>query len=102
MTYGQGVFVFSVVKYEPLVYMDYRYPAWGQGIGWLMALSSIIAIPGYAIYLFVVTPGTVRQVGYLSVAQMGGSRISWWEMLMGTNMRPLGGFWGQGAYPRGM
>jgi len=82
MTYGQGVFVFSVVKYEPLVYMDYRYPAWGQGIGWLMALSSIIAIPGYAIYLFVVTPGTVRQVGYLFVADMGGpgsagGRCSW-------------------------
>jgi len=60
----QGVFVFSVVKYEPLVYMNYRYPAWGQGIGWMMALSSIIVIPGYAIYLFIVTPGNVRQVTY--------------------------------------
>ena len=62
MALWQGVFVFSVVKYEPLVYMNYRYPSWGEGIGWLMALSSIIAIPGYAIYLFIVTPGNVKQV----------------------------------------
>jgi solute carrier family 6 GABA transporter-like protein 1 len=56
-----GVFIFSVVKYEPLEYMNYRYPAWGEGIGWLMALSSILVIPAYAIYLFIVTPGTLRQ-----------------------------------------
>jgi len=54
--------MYSVVKYEPLVYMNYRYPAWGEGIGLMMALSSIIVIPIYAIYLFIVTPGNVRQV----------------------------------------
>ena len=62
MPFVQGVFVFSVVKYEPLVYMNYRYPAWGEGIGWLMALSSIVVIPAYAVYLFIVTPGNLRQV----------------------------------------
>ena len=56
------MFVFSVVKYEPFVYMNYQYPVWGERIGWMMALSSIIVIPGYAIYLFIVTPGNVRQV----------------------------------------
>jgi len=56
------VFIFSVAQYEPLTYMDYKYPVWGEVIGWMMALSSILVIPGYAIYLFAVTPGTLRQV----------------------------------------
>ena len=64
---GQGVFIFSVVKHEPLVYLDYQYPAWGEGIGGLMAASSVIAIPGYAIYLFIVTPGNWRQVSHVLV-----------------------------------
>ena len=56
------MFIFSVAQYQPLTYMDYRYPQWGEAIGWMMALSSILVIPGYAIYIFAVTPGTLRQV----------------------------------------
>ena len=72
----QGVFVFSVVQYEPLVYMNYRYPAWGEGIGWMMALSSIIVIPGYAIYLLIVTPGNMRQVFSTSIVLYGDKKVT--------------------------
>uniref|UniRef100_A0AAQ4S2Z5 Transporter n=1 Tax=Gasterosteus aculeatus aculeatus TaxID=481459 RepID=A0AAQ4S2Z5_GASAC len=41
-----GCFVFSLVKYKPLTYNKvYEYPDWAIGIGWVLALSSMICIP---------------------------------------------------------
>ncbi|XP_068738298.1 sodium- and chloride-dependent taurine transporter-like [Montipora capricornis] len=53
-----GIFVFSIVTYKPLEYNKYSYPGWGQAIGWCMALSSIMCIPGYMIFRFLTTPGS--------------------------------------------
>ncbi|KAM6256626.1 sodium- and chloride-dependent GABA transporter 3 isoform 2-T2 [Porphyrio hochstetteri] len=42
----EGIFIFFLVKYKPLKYNNvYIYPDWGYGIGWMMALSSMICIP---------------------------------------------------------
>lgn len=42
----QGCFVFSLVKYKPLTYNKvYEYPDWAIGLGWFLALSSMICIP---------------------------------------------------------
>ncbi|CAM1328965.1 SLC6A1 (predicted) [Pycnogonum litorale] len=55
-----GVFIYALVQYKTLKYVDYLYPWWGELIGWAMALSSMLCPPVYAIYLFAVTPGTFR------------------------------------------
>ncbi|XP_063076572.1 solute carrier family 6 member 6a isoform X2 [Engraulis encrasicolus] len=41
-----GCFVFSLVRYKPLTYNKvYEYPQWSIGLGWCLALSSMVCIP---------------------------------------------------------
>lgn len=43
---SQGCFIFSLVKYKPLTYNKvYEYPDWSIGLGWSLALASMICIP---------------------------------------------------------
>ncbi|KAM9283180.1 sodium- and chloride-dependent glycine transporter 1 [Morus bassanus] len=44
------ILIFTVIQYQPISYNDYVYPTWAISIGFLMALSSVICIPIYAIY----------------------------------------------------
>lgn len=58
----QFVTVFSLVKYEGAKYKGEALPPWSQGVGWMMALSSMLCVPVYAIYIWIVTKGPARQV----------------------------------------
>ncbi|CAH4036668.1 sodium- and chloride-dependent GABA transporter 1 [Pieris brassicae] len=53
-----SVFIFNLVQWTPIKYMTYEYPWWSHAFGWFTALSSMLCIPGYMIYLWRVTPGT--------------------------------------------
>uniref|UniRef100_H2YBR8 Uncharacterized protein n=1 Tax=Ciona savignyi TaxID=51511 RepID=H2YBR8_CIOSA len=39
------ILIFSIIKYKPAHYGTYTYPGWADGIGWLVALSSMLCIP---------------------------------------------------------
>lgn len=58
-----SIFIFSIVKYEPLLYNDeYVYPRWGYALGWSMAVSSMIVPPTYFIYKFVIaSKGSLKE-----------------------------------------
>ncbi|KAB0378054.1 hypothetical protein FD755_009632 [Muntiacus reevesi] len=57
-----GIFIFFLVKYKPLKYNNvYTYPPWGYGIGWLMALSSMLCIPVWVCIKVWKTEGTLPE-----------------------------------------
>lgn len=53
----QSVFFFNIIQWTPIKYLGYEYPAWAHAFGWFTALSSMLCIPGYMVYLWFTTPG---------------------------------------------
>jgi len=49
------IFVFSWYNYEPLKVGDYVFPGWANGIGWLIAMTAILAVPFMAVVTVVRT-----------------------------------------------
>lgn len=47
------IMIFGLVNYVPLQYDDYVYPWEANFIGWCIALSSILCIPGFAVFQIV-------------------------------------------------
>lgn len=56
-SYFQFVFFFNIVQWTPIKYLNYEYPPWAHAFGWFTALSSMLCIPGYMIWLWFNTPG---------------------------------------------
>ncbi|XP_041129746.1 sodium- and chloride-dependent creatine transporter 1-like [Polyodon spathula] len=57
-----GIFLFHLVNYKPLTYnKTYVYPWWGEAVGWVLALSSMLCIPVTVIYKLFRTKGTFRE-----------------------------------------
>ncbi|XP_069848892.1 sodium- and chloride-dependent GABA transporter 2 isoform X1 [Dipodomys merriami] len=57
-----ATFMFSLIKYTPLTYNNkYTYPWWGDFLGWLLALSSMICIPTWGIYRLSTLKGPFRE-----------------------------------------
>uniref|UniRef100_A0A915IWW9 Uncharacterized protein n=1 Tax=Romanomermis culicivorax TaxID=13658 RepID=A0A915IWW9_ROMCU len=56
-----GIFIFSLIDYQGTTYNGVSVPAWADGMGWLIALSSMLCIPIYAAWLWRRTPGSFNQ-----------------------------------------
>lgn len=57
--FAQGLWIFSLINYEPLTYHNgqYEYPAWAHGIGWSITAISLVCIPAYAVVTVVRSEG---------------------------------------------
>lgn len=53
-----GVFIFSIYSWKGVKYGDYEYPPTAEFFGWLLALASMLWIPGMAIYMVAKAPGS--------------------------------------------
>ncbi|KAL6099097.1 uncharacterized protein ACO6RY_18086 [Pungitius sinensis] len=76
------ILVFSVIQFKPARYGDYVFPPWAQGVGWVIAMGSIIWIPLGAIHTLWVLPGSLLQKLKLSVkpyALNKKSKMSYYE-----------------------
>lgn len=57
-----GSFICSLVEYQPLTFNRwYVYPSWAYVLGWVLALSSILLVPGWTLYKLSTGTGTLRQ-----------------------------------------
>ncbi|XP_056334355.1 sodium- and chloride-dependent GABA transporter 2-like [Danio aesculapii] len=55
-------FVYSMVRYTPLTFNRwYVYPDWAYALGWLLALSSILLVPGWALGQMCTGKGSLKQ-----------------------------------------
>ena len=61
------IFLFYCFRWEPVKYGSVEYPAWAHTIGFFMSLSSMVWIPGYAIYWMCTTRGSIKDVSFLSL-----------------------------------
>lgn len=62
----QGIFIFNIVYYEPLVYNNtYVYPWWGEAMGWAFALSSMLCVPLHLLGCLLRAKGTMAEVRFL-------------------------------------
>uniref|UniRef100_A0A8C7IM39 Transporter n=1 Tax=Oncorhynchus kisutch TaxID=8019 RepID=A0A8C7IM39_ONCKI len=62
-----GCFIFSLVKYKPLTYNKvYEYPDWSIGLGWSLALASMICIPMVMVIKILQSDGPLIEVLSLS------------------------------------
>ncbi|XP_014672837.1 PREDICTED: sodium- and chloride-dependent glycine transporter 1-like isoform X2 [Priapulus caudatus] len=51
------LFVFNLVMHEPITFDGYKYPDWAIGLGWVMALASMMPILIIAVWTLYNTPG---------------------------------------------
>ena len=72
----QGCFIFSLVKYKPLTYNKvYEYPDWAVGIGWTLALTSMICIPMVVVIKIIRSDGPLIEVGWIAVCYLAVTSV---------------------------
>ncbi len=56
----------NIIQWNGVSYNKQPYPGWAELLGWMMALASILLIPGFAIHQMWKTPGTLSEVIFAS------------------------------------
>ncbi|XP_049599566.1 sodium- and chloride-dependent GABA transporter ine [Syngnathus scovelli] len=61
------ILIFSIIQFKPARYEAYVFPPWAQGVGWVIAMASMIWIPLGTIHTLWVLPGSFVQKLKLSI-----------------------------------
>ena len=89
-TDNDRIFFFSLSQWGGVSYGDYKYPPWAEFVGWMFALSSMLFIPGFAIYQILRTPGNLVDVSTFSIVfNLVFMRFIWEFMIGGEFCREL-------------
>ncbi|XP_057677500.1 sodium-dependent dopamine transporter [Corythoichthys intestinalis] len=70
------ILIFSVIQFKPARYEDYVFPPWAQGLGWVIAMASIVWIPLASIHTLWVLPGSFLQKLKLSITPYALNEMS--------------------------
>uniref|UniRef100_A0A8C6U9Q5 Transporter n=1 Tax=Neogobius melanostomus TaxID=47308 RepID=A0A8C6U9Q5_9GOBI len=71
-----GCFIFSLVKYKPLTYNKiYEYPDWAIGLGWFLALTSMICIPLVMVIKILQSNGSLIEVSLAFRCELAAQRV---------------------------
>lgn len=74
LSHPQGCFIFSLAKYKPLTYNKvYTYPDWAIGLGWVLALSSMVCIPMVMVIRIIQSDGSLIEVRAVVCLEEKGS-----------------------------
>lgn len=70
-----GCFFFSLVRYKPLTYNKvYQYPDWAIGLGWVLALASMICIPMVVVIKIIQSDGPlIERIKAVAAPIKGGA-----------------------------
>ncbi|XP_078404754.1 sodium- and chloride-dependent GABA transporter 1 [Cetorhinus maximus] len=65
------IIVFVIIDFEPVRYGNYKYPEWAQGLGWAIALTSLIWIPVGVIHTLLTLEGSFCERFIKSITPFG-------------------------------
>ncbi|XP_056450857.1 sodium- and chloride-dependent GABA transporter ine [Gadus chalcogrammus] len=82
------ILIFSIIQFKPARYEDYVFPGWAQGVGWVIALGSIIWIPLGAVHTLWVLPGSITEKLRQSITPYGLDRKSELDLGGGETVHP--------------
>ena len=61
------ILIFSWYDYTPATYGSYKYPTWGDAIGWILTLLVIAGVVVTMIVMICVTEGSIGEVDWTSI-----------------------------------
>ena len=71
----QCIMLFTWIDYKPSTYNDYEFPLWADVMGWMMTMSSVVAIPVVMVYQIWRAPnqGSLFKVSHLHLLFISAS-----------------------------
>ncbi|KAJ8042618.1 Sodium-dependent serotonin transporter [Holothuria leucospilota] len=64
------VVIFALISYSPLEFNGYVYPQWSIALGWSLTASSMMWVPAFGLYKFIITPGSFQEVKYVQYNEL--------------------------------